>query len=112
MIPITSQSLWISFFIQETYSFVLAPETVELESLISSKIAEIASAVLKSSSIAASYFTTSSIAFFWFSCSSAVIASPDTFASISRSFSIPVKILSRPFLEASIRSALKFNGLL
>ena len=77
-----AESRWISFFIQDTYAFVLVLGfAVELASLTSSKIAEMASAVLKSSSIAASYFATSSIACFLILLLFLLSARlPDTFA--------------------------------
>ena len=86
--------------------------TIRHPNLTARDIAEIASAVLKSSSIAASYFFINPAASSKEATSFSVTASPVSFACKSLNFSAAVTILSKPFFAASIKSAEKFNGLL
>ena len=110
--PSTSQSFTRISRIPSAKAALLSSVTFVLANLTSSNTAASASAVLKSSSIASSNFFTypSASARSFFSAS--VSSTADAFS--LRSFRRPAAsvILSRAFLEDSIRSALKFSGLL
>src|SRR5699024_7547764 len=94
------------------YSLELSPSAVVLTNFTSSKIAVMASAVLKSSSIASSNSLMNSAVFAAFSFSTSVICSVCAVSIRCFSWSAALVIRSRLFFAASISSALKFSGLL
>ena len=108
MIPRISHSFSIVRIARSTVFFGVSFEILIFVYFTNSKITEIASAVFRSSSIAASNrFVYPS------NSASTETSEPSTSAGASDfNLSTAVRIRSRPFLDASTRSAEKFNGLL
>ena len=93
------------------YSFVFSALLFELANFTISKTAEIASAVLKSSSIACSNLSYISLSDAIFSASSAAMLPSFAFSDKCLRLATAVTILSSPFFADSIKSWLKLIGL-